>query len=110
MTKGLKVSASAAVLCMIMGAGISAARAADVVAEPGCTLSGSVLAGFLYDWQKLKPSGNNNEDLDIDWSTPFGDGAGLVTCGGFNIQADVAYYAHSGDISNISSSNVNIDQ
>jgi hypothetical protein len=109
MINRLKLSASAAALCVVLGAGISSARAADVVAEPGCTLAGSVTAGFLYDWQKLDPN-NDNEDLDIDWSTPFGEGAGLVTCGGFNIQADVAYYAHSGDISDFSSSDVNIDQ
>jgi hypothetical protein len=109
MIKGLKLSASIAALCLVVGAGVSTARAADVVAEPGCTLSGSVMAGFLYDWQKLDPN-NSNEDLDIDWSTPFGEGAGLVTCGGFNVQADVAYYAHSGDISDFSSSDANIDQ
>lgn len=93
---------------MILGAGLSSAQAADVI-DQGCTLSGSVMAGFLYDWQTLEPD-DNNEDLDIDWTTPFGEGAGLVTCGGFNVQADVAYYAHSGDISDFSSSDVDLDQ
>lgn len=109
MNKGLKLSASIAVLGLIIGAGVSSAQAADVV-EPGCTLSGSVMAGFLYDWQTLDPNDNNGEDLDIDWTTPFGEGAGLVTCGGFNVQTDVAYYAHSGDISDFSSSDVDLDQ
>jgi hypothetical protein len=48
-----------------------------------------------------------SEDEDVDWETPFGEGAGLVTCGGFNIQADVAYYAHSADVDN---EDVNLDQ
>jgi hypothetical protein len=107
MTKGLKLSASAAALCLILGAGISSARAADVV-EPGCTLSGSVMAGIMYDWQNVDPD-NSNEDFDIDWTTPFGEGAGLVTCGGFNIQADVSYYAHSGDPDDFSG-DVDFDQ
>jgi hypothetical protein len=75
---------------------MSSAQAADY-AEPGCTISGSVAAGFLFDWQDLDFNGDGSEGLDVDWSTPFGEGAGLVTCGGFNIQADVAYHAHSGD-------------
>jgi hypothetical protein len=109
MIKGLRLSASAAALALLVGGAMSSARAADYV-DPGCTLSGSVMAGFLYDWQDLEFSGDGSEGLDIDWSTPFGEGAGLVTCGGFNIQADVAYYAHSGDISDFTSSDVDIDQ
>ena len=107
MTNKLKFSASAAALALTIAMGASSVRAADL-AEPGCTLSGSVAAGFLYDWQKLDPEGSGN-NLDIDWSTPFGEGAGLVTCGGFNIQADVAYYAHSGDADDFSS-DVDFDQ
>ena len=107
MSNKLKLTASAAVLALIVGAGISSAQAADVV-DPGCTLSGSVMAGYMYDWQTLEP-GNSSEDLDIDWNTPFGEGAGLVTCGGFNVQADVAYYAHSGDIDN-APSGIDFDQ
>jgi hypothetical protein len=87
---------------------MSSAQAADYV-DPGCTLSGTVAVGFLFDWQELGFDGDSSEDFDIDWSTPFGEGAGLVTCGGFNIQADVAYYAHSGDIDQFSA-DVDFDQ
>jgi hypothetical protein len=100
----LKLSASAAALALLVtaGAGSSSVKAADVVAEPGCTLSGMVMAGYMYDWQNADfdddSSENDIDAKDIDWNTPFGEGAGLVTCGGFNIQADVAYYAHSADV------------
>jgi hypothetical protein len=106
----LKLSVSAAALALLVtaGAGSSSVKAADVVEEPGCTLSGSVMAGYMFDWQDFSDDvsihrGGESEDLaskdgDVDWNTPFGEGAGLVTCGGFNIQADVAYYAHSADI------------
>lgn len=62
--------------------------------EPGCTLSGSVMTGIMYDWQRIDEG--DFEEINTDWTTPFGEGAGLVTCGSFNIQADIAYYAHSG--------------
>lgn len=70
------------------------AQSADFT-EPGCVLSGSAMAGIMYDWQEIDENGS--DQVDIDWTTPFGEGAGLVTCGGFNVQADFAYYAHSGD-------------
>jgi hypothetical protein len=109
MIKRLKLSASAAALMLLVGGAMSSVQAADYV-EPGCTLSGSVMAGFMYNWQELEFSINDgSEGFDIDWSTPFGEGAGLVTCGAFNIQADVAYYAHSGDVSEFSS-DVDVDQ
>ena len=109
MTNKLKISASAAALALIIGvgSGMSSARAADVV-DQGCSLSGTVAAGLLYDWQNIDPD-ESSEDFDVDWTTPFGEGAGLVTCGGFNIQADVAYYAHSGD-PDFFDEDVNIDQ
>jgi hypothetical protein len=100
----LKLSASAAALALLItaGAGSSSVKAADVVAEPGCTLSGLVTAGYMYDWQNSDFDDDSTErsfdTKDVDWNTPFGEGAGLVTCGGFNIQADIAYYAHSADI------------
>jgi hypothetical protein len=99
----LKWSASAAVLAFLITAatGTSTVKAADVVAEPGCTLSGQVTAGYMYDWQNSNFDLGEDEDFDgkdVDWDTPFGEGAGLVTCGNFNIQADVAYYAHSADL------------
>jgi hypothetical protein len=111
MIKGLKLSASAAALMLLVGGAMSSAQAADYV-EPGCTLSGSVAAGFLYDWQDLTfrdPDFDGSEGFDIDWSAPFGEGAGLVTCGAFNIQADVAYHAHSGDFE-FSQGDVDFDQ
>jgi hypothetical protein len=109
----LKLSASAAALALLItaGAGSSSVKAADVVAEPGCTISGLVTAGYMYDWQNADFDDDSSEDdfetKDVDWNTPFGEGAGLVTCGGFNIQADVAYYAHSADIDE---EDINIDQ
>jgi hypothetical protein len=106
MIKGLKLSVSAAALMLLVGGAMSSVQAADYV-EPGCTLSGSVAAGFLYDWQDIDFNGDGSEG--IDWSTPFGEGAGLVTCGGFNIQADVAYHAHSGD-PEFFSGDVDVDQ
>jgi hypothetical protein len=113
MTGKLKLSASAAALALLItaSAGSSSVRAADVVAEPGCTISGLVTAGYMYDWQNSDFDDDSSEDSfdtkDVDWNTPFGEGAGLVTCGGFNIQADVAYYAHSADIDE---DDVDIDQ
>jgi hypothetical protein len=103
----LKLSASAAALALLVAGGMTSAKAADYV-EPGCTLSGSVAAGYMFNWQTLEPD-FGADDVDIDWDTPFGEGAGLVTCGGFNIQADVAYYAHSGDIDEIPD-DIDIDQ
>jgi hypothetical protein len=105
MIDNLKLSASAAALTLLLTAGAaSSVKAADVVAEPGCTLSGSVMAGYMYNWQDFReefdPQEFDNKDSDVDWQTPFGEGAGLVTCGAFNIQADVSYYAHSADIDN----------
>jgi hypothetical protein len=120
MTSNLKLSASAAALALLITAGAgSSVRAADVVPpEPGCTLSGSVMAGYMFDWQNFNDDISihdpefgsedlESKDADVDWNTPFGEGAGLVTCGGFNIQADVAYYAHSADLDN---SDVDFDQ
>lgn len=99
----LKLSASAAALALLVTAGATSSQAADYV-EPGCTLSGQVAAGYMYNWQKSDfdfGDGDNFDGKDIDWDTPFGEGAGLVTCGGLNIQADIAYYAHSGDVEEI---------
>lgn len=90
-TIGLLASAAAAALLLMT---TPAAHAADLE-DPGCSLSGSVMAGIIFDWQEL--DFNNEDQVDVDWTTPFGEGAGLVTCGGFNIQADIAYYGHSGD-------------
>ncbi len=95
MLSKFRFSTSAAALALLIGAGFSSAQAADV-AGAGCTLSGSVAAGFMYDWQSSESEDIDGED--VDWDTPFGEGAGLVTCGGFNIQADVAYYAHAAEI------------
>ncbi len=103
MTNQLKLSASAAALTLVLAAAAMApARAADVVEPGGCMLSGSVMAGYMFDWQDSFFDGQNESEdehgLDVEWDTPFGEGAGLVTCGGFNMQADVAYYAHSADL------------
>jgi hypothetical protein len=115
----LGLSTSVVGLAVLMAAGANSVQAADYV-EPGCTLSGSVMAGYMYNWQDgsasfdsdadVDPEDLEDKDGDADWSTPFGEGAGLVTCGGFNIQADVAYYAHSGDVDFFDGSEGDIDQ
>lgn len=100
MISKLKLSASVAALGLLVAGAVSSAQAADIVADQGCTLSGSVTAGFMYDWQSSNFDFDDEsiDGKDVDWDTPFGEGAGLVTCGGFNAQADVAYYAHSAEI------------
>src|SRR5689334_5585492 len=98
MISKLKLSASTVALALLVAGAVSSVQAADVVADEGCTLSGAVGIGYMYDWQTNKfDAGGENADGDVDWSTPFGEGAGLVTCGGFNVQADFAYYNHQGD-------------
>lgn len=109
MMNKLKLSASAAALALLVVGGISAAQAADIaVADEGCTLSGVVGIGYMYDWQTSKFDFGPSEDFDgdVDWNTPFGEGAGLVTCGGFNVQADFAYYNHQGDAGNLGKINL----
>ena len=114
MTNNFKLTVSAAALALLVSGGAASVQAADVVAEPGCTLSGSVMAGYMFDWQDtnfdfgdFNQQSFDDKDGNVDWQTPFGEGAGLVTCGGFNVQADVAYYAHSADLDN---EDVNLDQ
>lgn len=95
----LKLSASAAALGLLLAGSLSTAQAADIEpVEPGCTLSGSVMGGYMFGWQdsEVDFGGGDFDGKDVDWETPFGEGAGLVTCGGFNIQGDLAYYSHSG--------------
>lgn len=93
MTRTMGLATGAATLAQFLIAA-PAAQAADV-ADPGCSLSGSVMAGIMPDWQEL--DFNGEDQVDVEWTTPFGEGAGLATCGGLNIQADIAYYGHSGD-------------
>jgi hypothetical protein len=102
MINRLKLSVSVAAVALLMSAvAASSLKAADIVDE-GCTLSGSVMAGYMFNSQDFDFDSSDDEDdlgnKDADWDTPFGEGAGLVTCGGFNVQADVAYYAHSADV------------
>jgi hypothetical protein len=95
----LKLSASAAALALLVAGAVSSAQAADVVADEGCTISGAVGIGYMFDWQKADFDFGQEDsvDGDVDWNTPFGEAGGLVTCGGFNVQADFAYYNHQGD-------------
>jgi opacity protein-like surface antigen len=99
MISKLKLSASAAALALLVAGAVSSAQAADVVADEGCTLSGAVGIGYMYDWQKSDFDFGQEDSIDgdVDWNTPFGEAGGLVTCGGFNAQADFAYYNHQGD-------------
>lgn len=95
----MKLSASVAALALLLSGGFAATQAADIEpVEPGCTLSGSVMGGYMFGWQNSEfDLGEGDFDgKDVDWETPFAEGAGLVTCGGFNAQADFAYYGHSG--------------
>ncbi len=96
----LKMSTSAAALSLLLAGGASSVQAADLVEEPGCTLSGSVTAGYMFDWQEseFENGGSEFSGKDVDWNTPFGEGAGLVTCGAFNAQADFAYYDHAAEL------------
>ena len=98
----LKLSASAAALALLVAGAVSSAQAADVIDE-GCTLSGSVGIGYMFDWQNndFDIGSEDGVDGDVDWNTPFGEAGGLVTCGGFNVQADFAYYNHQGDAGNV---------
>lgn len=97
----LKLSASAAALALLVAGAVSSAQAADIVDE-GCTLSGAAGIGYMFDWQKVKFDGGEDDlDGDVDWNTPFGEAGALVTCGGFNVQADFAYYDHSTEIDGI---------
>ncbi len=98
----LKLSASAAALALLFAGAVSSAQAADVIDE-GCTLSGSVGIGYMFDWQNndFDIGSEDSFDGDVDWNTPFGEAGGLVTCGGFNVQADFAYYNHQGDAGNV---------
>jgi hypothetical protein len=94
----LKLSASLAALALLAAGAVSSAQAADIVDE-GCTISGAVGIGYMFDWQKgdFDFGSEDSFDGDVDWDTPFGEAGGLVTCGGFNVQADFAYYNHQGD-------------
>jgi hypothetical protein len=108
MINKLKLSVSAGALALLMVGSISSAQAADVVQEPGCSFNGSVMAGYMYNWQDVSSEFSSfgdditekDEDFDgePEWQTPFGEGAALVTCGGLNIQADFAAYNHTNDI------------
>lgn len=97
MTTRSALLGGAALLALAIVSTSSPSQAADYV-DPGCTLSGSVMAGVMFDWQERDLNfGGDEAEFDVDWTTPFGEGAGLVTCGTLNIQADIAHYAHSGE-------------
>lgn len=99
-----KLSASASVLALLWVVGASPVEAADYE-EPGCTISGAASIGYMFDWQEVEFDGVGslfeNFSGDVDWNTPFGEAGGLVTCGGFNIQADFAYYDHSTELADL---------
>jgi hypothetical protein len=99
-----KFSVSASVLSLLWVVGASSVQAADYE-DPGCTISGAAGVGYMFDWQEVEFDGVgslfNNFSGDVDWNTPFGEAGGLVTCGGFNIQADFAYYDHSTELADL---------
>src|SRR5688500_1761789 len=99
MMNKFKLSASAAALALLIAGSASAVKAADVVEDPGCTLSGAVGIGYMFTWADVTfdTGGEDKDDFDGDWNTPFGEAGGLLTCGAFNIQADFAYYDHVSD-------------
>ena len=106
MTNKLKLSASAAALALLIAGGASSVKAADVVEDPGCTLSGAVGIGYMYTWTDVSVDFDSSEDIgdkdddsfDGNFNTPFGEAGGLVTCGAWNAQADFAYYDHSTEL------------
>ncbi|MFZ5675397.1 MAG: hypothetical protein ACOZAM_20770 [Pseudomonadota bacterium] len=100
-----KLSASIVALTLFWAAGAASVQAADIE-DPGCTISGAAGIGYMFDWQEVEFDGVgsvfNNFSGDVDWDTPLGEAGGLVTCGGFNAQADFAYYDHSTDLADLS--------
>jgi hypothetical protein len=123
MINKLKLSASAVALALVLAGGASSAQAADVIAEPGCSLNGSVMAGYMYNWQDVStdlsitetdPPEIESKDFDFDgdpeWQTPFGEGAALFTCGGLNIQGDFAWYGHTTEVEIDGKDDFDVDQ
>ena len=89
----LKTGASAAILFAFAVAAPSLSQAADV-ADPGCSLHGAVQLGYMFTDNDISATGT---DENTDWQTPFGEGAGLVTCNAWNFQGDFALYAHESE-------------
>jgi hypothetical protein len=88
------LAASAVALAVLAGN----VNAADVQPTSDCYLAGDVRVGVMNDWQGFSGSDDDNSvSGNADWFTPFGEGRGLVSCGGFNFQSDFAYYSHQGD-------------
>lgn len=110
----LKLSVSATALSLLLAGGLSSAQAADIVTpERGCGINGSVMAGYMYNWQDSSTNVDiafeevpNIPSIDFDgnphWETPFAEGAALFTCHGLNVQGDFAWYDHQYDVQNFS--------
>jgi hypothetical protein len=81
------------------------AVAADPI-DPGCGLAGDVRVGGMMDWQNAT---FDDLDADTDWTTMFGEGRGLVTCGAGNFQLDFATYNHSTNVDGIVSKDLSAD-
>ncbi|MCA0433100.1 MAG: autotransporter outer membrane beta-barrel domain-containing protein [Proteobacteria bacterium] len=90
-----------AILSMTVGVAALAApgQAADAAFDPGCYLAGDVSLGYLMDWQNVKLSDEEDSITgEPDWSALFGEGRGLVSCHGFNVQGDFSIYNHETEI------------
>ncbi len=96
MNKFLATSASGLALSAFALFGASVASAADMQ-DPGCSVHGLVELGYMMSSSGIDDSSTPD---DAKWQTPFGEGAGLLTCDAWNFQADIADYAHSADFIN----------
>ena len=94
MISKLGVSALALSALITVSAGATPAMSST---DQGCTLHGAVTLGGMYGNQDYDVTGASGLN-DTDWSTLFGEGAGLVTCDAWNYQADFAYYDHSTEL------------
>ena len=93
MNKLLTTSASVLALSAFALFGASGASAADMQ-DPGCSVHGLVELGYMATTSSMD---EDSLPESAQWSTPFGEGAGLLTCDAWNFQADMASYAHSAD-------------
>ncbi len=96
MNKLLTTSASVLALSAFALFGASAASAAEMQ-DPSCSVHGLVELGYMATSSSMD---DDDTPESAQWSTPFGEGAGLLTCDAWNFQADMASYAHSADFIN----------
>jgi hypothetical protein len=89
----LRSGASSFAVIALLSLSPVTAFAADPV-DPGCTIHGAVTLGGMLTSSDLAINGTAFPG-EGNWTTPFGEGAGLITCDAWNFQLDMASYAHS---------------